>query len=182
VTMVRLTVSGHPGSGTSTLVDGLSARLGWRALNGGQVFRDEAKRRGMDLPTFGQLCRDEEDVDRRLDALLKEQMVEDNGPEIVESRMAGWWGHRLGLSCHRIWLDVNEHARAARVVHREGGALEEALEANRRRMQVDGARFQHLYGVLPEDPTPYTHIIDASERTVEDVMSVVLALLEEAIE
>ena len=38
VNMVRLTVSGHPGSGTSTLVRGLMKRFGWNCLNGGGRF------------------------------------------------------------------------------------------------------------------------------------------------
>ena len=75
VTMVRITVSGHPGSGTSTLVAGLEQRFGWTSLNGGDVFRQEAKRRGMRLADFGEVCKEELDVDRSLDALLKEKMV-----------------------------------------------------------------------------------------------------------
>ena len=47
VNMVKVTVSGHPGSGTSTLVNGLMTRFGWTSLNGGDVFREEAKRRGI---------------------------------------------------------------------------------------------------------------------------------------
>ena len=60
--MVKLTVSGHPGSGTSTLVHGLMERFGWSSLNGGDVFRSEAKRRGMTLADFGELCQNELDV------------------------------------------------------------------------------------------------------------------------
>ena len=55
--MTRITVSGHPGSGTSTLVQGLIERFGWTALNGGDVFRNEAARRGMSLQEFGELCK-----------------------------------------------------------------------------------------------------------------------------
>ena len=178
--MVHLTVSGHPGSGTSTLVEGLVEHLGWTSLNGGQVFREEARRRGMDLAAFGDLCRDDEAVDRSLDALLQEQMALEGGPHIVESRMAGWWGHRLDLPCLRVWLKADDEARAARVVDREGGSLDDAKEANRRRMEVDGARFMHLYGLDPEDPTPYTHVLDVSEQTAEEVLAAVLSLIEEA--
>ncbi len=47
--MPRITVSGHPGSGTSTLVAGLVEHFGWTSLNGGEVFRNEAARREMNL-------------------------------------------------------------------------------------------------------------------------------------
>ena len=41
----RITISGHPGSGTSTLVSGICREMGWNSLNGGEIFRDEAKNR-----------------------------------------------------------------------------------------------------------------------------------------
>jgi cytidylate kinase len=56
--MLHLTVSGHPGSGTSTLVKALMNRFDWNSLNGGDVFREEAKRRGMSLADFGRLCQE----------------------------------------------------------------------------------------------------------------------------
>ena len=85
VNMVRLTVSGHPGSGTSTLVHGLMERFGWDSLNGGDVFREEAKRRNMSLAAFGELCKNEPDVDRSLDALLKERMQGENSAHTLSN-------------------------------------------------------------------------------------------------
>ena len=131
--MVNVTVSGHPGSGTSTLVRGLMDRFGWTSLNGGDVFREEAKRRGMSLGDFGELCKNELDVDRSLDELLRQRMQGPDAANIVESRLAGWWAYRLELPCLRIWLDVSDEERARRVSEREGLALEDALEANRAR-------------------------------------------------
>ena len=55
-TMVRITISGHPGSGTSTLVNLLRENKNWTSLNGGELFR-QAKRRNMSLADFGQLCK-----------------------------------------------------------------------------------------------------------------------------
>ena len=93
--MVRITISGHPGSGTSTLVQLLSEQKGWSSLNGGELFRQEAKRRNMSLAEFGQLCQDNLDVDRELDTLLKNEMLREDAdaPSIVESRLSGWWAY-----------------------------------------------------------------------------------------
>ena len=41
--MLKLTVSGPPGSGTSTLVKGLCHKTGWTSANGGDIFRDHAR-------------------------------------------------------------------------------------------------------------------------------------------
>ena len=177
VTMVRITVSGHPGSGTSTLVKGLADRFGWSTLNGGDVFRSEAKRRGLSLHDFEVLCKDDEAVDRSLDALLQETMVNEEGLQVVESRLAGWWAHRQGLDCLRIWLDVSEEERARRVVAREGLGYAEALEANRLRVALDGERFDELYGLSPEDPEPYTHVLEASTLSAHEILDAVVVLL-----
>lgn len=177
--MVRVTVSGHPGSGTSTLVQALADRFGWTTLNGGQIFREEAARRGLDLGAFGRLCAEDPSVDRELDALLQERMQAEGGPEVVESRMAGWWSYRLGLGGLRVWLEVDEEERARRVVMREGGDLESALEANQQRRAVDGARFDELYGLQPEDAEPYSHVLDATRLDATQVFEAVVAMLEE---
>lgn len=178
VDMVLLTVSGHPGSGTSTLVQSLMLRFGWDSLNGGDVFRDEAKRRGMTLGAFGELCKNEPEVDKTLDAMLQERMQGEDAAQIVESRLAGWWAHRLELPCVRLWLDVSDEERARRVAHREGLTVEEALAANTRRSVVDGERFRLLYDLVPEDPEPYTHVVDATLLNASQILEHVVALLE----
>lgn len=178
--MLHITVSGHPGSGTSTLVKALMDRFGWTALNGGDVFRGEAKRRGMSLADFGRLCQEELDVDRSLDALLKERMQSNDASNIVESRLAGWWAFKLDLPCLRIWLDVDDEERARRVVNREGIQLSEALAANASRSKVDGERFMELYGLVPEDTEPYTHVISASNLNADEILEAVVVLIEAA--
>lgn len=178
VNMVRITVSGHPGSGTSTLVKGLMAHFAWRSLNGGDVFREEARRRGMTLGAFGELCKNELDVDRSLDSQLQACMLESGAAEIVESRLAGWWAYKLGLPCIRLWLEVSDEERARRVASREGMTYNEALEANTQRAAVDGERFALLYDLLPEQPEPYTHVLEASTLNATEILERVVAVLE----
>jgi cytidylate kinase len=177
--MVKITVSGHPGSGTSTLVNKLVQVNNWTSLNGGDIFRSEAKNRSMTLSDFGELCKNDLQVDRELDELLKEKMSGENSVDIVESRLAGWWAYQLNLNCVRLWIDVNDEVRAQRVVAREGGAISQALENNAKRSAIDASRFSELYGILPQDPEAYTHVVDASEMSIDEVLSCVVNILEE---
>ena len=179
--MVRITISGHPGSGTSTLVGLLENELNWTSLNGGQVFRDAAVERGMGLTEFGELCKTDLSVDKSLDAELQRRMQLADGPDIVESRLAGWWAHNLGISAHRIWVDVSAEERASRVVAREGGTIEQRMTESAQRIERDQARFDELYQIRPEDPTPYTHIIKTDDLEPQMVMVMVLGILNEAI-
>ena len=177
--LVRITISGHPGSGTSTLVNAICESKGWSSLNGGDIFRQEAKNRNVSLREFGEICANDQSVDRSLDDILKTRMSDTEGPEVMESRLCGWWAHILELDCIRLWLDVDESVRASRVVAREGISLELALSNNRKRSQIDLARFQEMYGLNPEDMTPYTHVIDASGLAREEVLEAALEILEE---
>ena len=85
----------------------------------------------------------------------------------------------MDIDCLRIWLHASEEARAMRVVNREGLTIEEATSNNKERTKVDKIRFEEMYGLNPEDETPYTHIIDASNMNAEEVLIHTLAILEE---
>ena len=141
VSMKKVTISGHPGSGTSTLVEGLSKHFSWTSINGGQIFRNEAKERNMTLAQFGNLCYDDETVDLTLDEKLRTHIL-DNSTNIIESRLAGWWAYKLKSDCVRIWLNVSEQERARRVTIREGTTRDDAISANKARLLVDNERYQ----------------------------------------
>ena len=177
--MVRITISGHPGSGTSTLVGAICLNKGWTSLNGGEIFRQEAKNRNLSLSEFANLCATDFTVDSYLDDILKSKMVEPDGPKVMESRLSGWWAHLLELDCIRLWIEVSDTVRAERVVGREGISFEEALVSNNNRSQKDLARYEEMYGLNPEERTPYTHVIDASGLTKEEVLTSALKILEE---
>jgi len=176
VNMRKVTISGHPGSGTSTLVEGLSKHFSWTSINGGQIFRNEASERKLTLAEFGELCSNDETVDLTLDEKLRTHIL-DQVTNIIESRLAGWWGYKLQFDCIRIWLKVSEQERAKRVTVREGITLEEAISANKARLLVDNERYEKMYGLIPDDPTPYTHIIDATNITAEQVLAEAIRIL-----
>jgi cytidylate kinase len=177
VNMLKVTISGHPGSGTSTLVEKLIAHYSWKSINGGQIFRDEAKNRNISLSEFGRLCKDDQMVDRDLDEQLKNILLGDE-IEIVESRLAGWWAYQLDLKCIRIWLDVDNTERARRVANREGITQQIALEENTSRAKVDSERYIQMYGISPEQREPYTHVVDATHIDSSEVFSLVTEILE----
>ena len=49
-----ITVSGLPGSGTSTACDTLCEKLGWAYVNAGRIFRELAEESGLSLAEFGE--------------------------------------------------------------------------------------------------------------------------------
>mgnify|MGYP005681784021 CR=1 FL=1 len=75
---------------------------------------------------FSRLCKENFEVDRSLDEMLKKLISSENGPSIVESRLSGWWAHSAGIDCLRVWVEVSDRERANRIMSREGGDFEKS--------------------------------------------------------
>ncbi len=70
---MRITVSGPPGSGTTSLAKYLVKRHDFSLISaGGEVFRGLAAERNMELAAFGRLAEEDISVDRMIDARQKE--------------------------------------------------------------------------------------------------------------
>ena len=177
--LVLLTVSGHPGSGTSTLVNSIAKEMNWKFINGGIIFREEAKKRNLTLKDFEELCQNNHSIDTELDELLKDRMLDELGPQIIESRLAGWWAYNFEISCIRIWIDVSPEERARRVLSREGGDLASKIKENKDRLTRVKKRFQKLYGLDPEDEAPYTHVLHTDKMSKEQVHQSVMSILKD---
>ena len=96
----------------------------------------------MGLQEFGELCKSDLDVDRELDRLLKQQMLE------VQLKLSSLalpvGGHIISRFLRSARIEVDEKERARRVVSREKISIEKALEDNKIRSEVDGERFMEL--------------------------------------
>ena len=175
--MLRLTISGPPGSGTSTLVSKLCEERGWSSINGGEIFRNEASRMGLSVEEFSALCKQDLDVDRSLDMLLKQVLADPESPEVVESWVCGWWAYQLGLKCPRVWVAVSDEERARRIQNREGGDYATCLALSQQRQRDDMARYRTLYDIDLNDMTPYSIVVDADESDADEVFRMVSAEL-----
>ncbi|MBH33276.1 MAG: hypothetical protein CMB75_02625 [Euryarchaeota archaeon] len=176
--MLQVTISGPPGSGTSTLVDGIRKNRKWSSLNGGEVFRGQAEERDLTVEEFSELCRENLDVDRMLDEQLKLKIADASGPDIIESRLAAWWAMEIKPDVPRIHISTSIEERARRLMKRDGGTYKENFQRAVNRHRDDKHRYQSLYGIDLDDMTPYTHVIEADDKGESDVLNMVLEILE----
>ena len=177
-TLLKVTISGPPGSGTSTLVAKIAESRGWRSMNGGDVFREEARSRGLSVEELSSVAKQDSDVDVHLDNLLKKRMSSPDSPEMVESRLSGWWAHKNELECLRVWVSASDQERARRIQKREGGEFSDCLERSQQRQEDDMARYSSLYGIDLDDMSPYHLVIDADSKDEFEVFNEVNASLE----
>lgn len=171
--LLKVTISGPPGSGTSTLVTKLAEFRKWNYINGGDIFRAAAKDRGITIEEFSAICKNDLDTDRLLDSKLKEIMASTNTPEIMESRLCGWWADELNTKCIKVWISVSGEERARRIQNREGGDYASCLTKSKTRQKDDKERYMALYGINLDDMSPYDLIVEADDKNEEEVFQLV---------
>ena len=105
--MRLLTISGLPGSGTSTLCKALAAATGWTHFDTGQVFRQLAVEAGVTLAEYGQRAEADPAIDRQLDARMIELARQESGGCVLEGRLMGWMAHRNHMPAIKVWVEAD---------------------------------------------------------------------------
>lgn len=165
-----VTVSGPPGSGTSTTAAALADRFDLEYTSGGDIFRELATERGYSLAEFNDLAERSPEIDRDLDRRLHE--VARDGEELVlESRLAGWLaGDHATL---RIWLDAPVGVRAARIADREDKSVDQARTETTEREESEAQRYDEYYGIDIHDRSIYDVVLNTARwepDVVEDIL------------
>mgnify|MGYP006269920925 FL=1 len=169
-----ITVSGPPGSGVTTLCEGLADAMDCGFISGGEVFRELADERDMSLSQFIAKASENEDIDRAVDRRLRtiaEKWGAANKAFVLESRLAGWLaGNRADL---RFWLDAPEEIRVERTSDREEMGAEMRV-----RDVIDVKRYESYYGIDLSDRSIYDLCINTARWTPENTLELALTAID----
>lgn len=168
-----ITISGVPGSGKTTVARLLAERLGLPHVYAGDLYRQEARRRGLSLEAFNALCEQDHSVDRALDAAMAERAR--RGDVVLEGRLAGYLAADGRLDALKVWLDASDETRARRVAQREGSDWRAVLEENRLRHGSDSSRYQAIYGYDLADHAVYDLVLATDAHTPEELVETLIA-------
>jgi cytidylate kinase len=168
-----VTISGLPGSGTSTVARLVAAELGLAHIDGGTIFRQLATDAGMTLAEFGRWVEDHPQIDVELDRRLADRARQ--GDLVLESRLAGWIAHNEQLDGVRVWLACDERVRAARVGRRDRLPADEAVALNRAREASEQTRYRAVYGIDLDDLGPYALVLDSAGAEPETLAATIIA-------
>ena len=155
-----ITISGLPGSGTTTVSRLVADALELERVPGGEVFRQMAAEAGMTLAEFGRHAQAHPEIDHELDERLTERARA--GGCVVESRLAGWLATRAGLAAVRVWIDCDDDERARRVADRDGTSPAQALADNAARAALERARYTDFYDIDLTDLGVYDLVLDST--------------------
>ena len=167
---MRITVSGLPGSGTTSLSRYLAQRHNFTMISAGEVFRECAQKHNMELAEFGRLAEQDPTFDKMIDVRQKE-IAEEKDNIIVEGRLSGWMVEKADL---KIWLFAPINCRIDRIVYRDQIADDEtAKKITIERERCEAGRYSAYYNIDINDLSIYHIILNSEHWGVEDLGTIV---------
>ena len=195
-----LTISGQPGSGTTTVAENIEERLDATYVNAGEIFRLLAADHGMSLSVFSKHVNENPEIDRSIDHQLRMTVDDFLGNEtaggmpdgvddslelgididvdaeymILESRLAGWIA---GADAHlRIWCQAPLDVRCDRLTENtdDSEKADELVE----RQADESMRYDEWYNIDIADTTIYDLVVNTARWNGETVTDMVIAALQ----
>ncbi len=177
---MKITITGDPGSGKSTIANALHALLGLDYYDIGLIRRDLAKQKGMSLEEYNKYGKTHHETDTDVDTYQRRL-----GKEKEDFVIVGRLSYHFIPNSVKVFIAVDEKIGAERIMHDLTDAKrnqlrnetthkttdpKEVKELIRKRQQSDAERYKSIYGVNPQDMSNYDLVIDSSKKSPRDVL------------
>lgn len=167
-----ITLSGVPGTGTTTIAKLLSKRLGLKLVYIGETFRNLAKEYKMNLQEFSKYAKDNPKIDYELDSRQLEYARKGN--IILEGRLSGWMVKNNNIDAFKILLNADLEIRIKRIIGRERKSYDQVKDEIQFREKCELDRYLKLYDVNYQDPNHYDIIIDTTNLNPEQIIKKII--------
>jgi cytidylate kinase len=164
-----ITIAGLSGSGKNTLGAALAEKLGYSLVC--PTFKDLASAEGIPLLEFQQKAAQDPDIDKKFDAMLKEQA---KGDCVVTT----WLGPWMVEADVRIWVFTPDGIRAERLAKRDGITAEQAVMHIRKRDDDNRRRYQKVYGIDIDNHERFDVCLNSGIYLPEQLVDIVLKVID----
>lgn len=168
-----ITIGGLAGSGTTTAAKILSEKLQIPYLSAGEIFREMAKERGMDLLEFGKYAEGNDEIDLEID---RRQAVLASKKEdlIVEGRLSAYFVE----ADLKIWFIAPLDIRTERISQREGKDLDTVKKEIVTRGESEAVRYHEIHGIDIGNMEVYDMVINSHSFHPEGIADIILKVTE----
>jgi cytidylate kinase len=177
----NITVSGRIATGATTLAHQVSSALGWEFLNGGSLFRQFTKERGLDIVhTSARPDQFDIEYEEKIKKILKEK-----SHQVIQSHLAGFDAQgiegvfKVLVICEDETGEDKVDIRIDRLVNRDGKKVEDAKHEIFERERQNLEKYRRLYaGNDPDwvywDKKYYDLVINTYSLNAEESTQTVL--------
>lgn len=175
---MRFSITGHLGSGKSTICKLLNKEYGFETISAGSLMRELAAEKGVSILDFQKSSSNLEHIDNYIDSAIvdKNRTIPSDKNVIFDSRMA--W-HFLPET-FKIFIVVSPYEAALRTYLTRSSkdemytSVEEAMNKLIERRVVENRRYKAIYEVNCEDLSNYDVVIDTSFISPKEAMDIII--------
>ena len=175
---MRFSITGHLGSGKSTICKLLNKEYDFQTVSAGSLMREMASEQGVSILDFQKSSSNLEHVDNYIDTAIvaKNKGISEDKNVIFDSRMA--W-HFLPET-FKIFIVVSPYEAALRTYLTRTGkdetytSVEEAMNKLIERRVVENRRYKAIYEVNCEDLGNYDVVIDTSFISPKEAVDIIM--------
>jgi len=174
-----ITISGHPGSGKTSIGKILAKKLGYDFVSIGDIRGQMALERGITISELNEIGEKEDWTDLIADEKLKEFAKKDN--MVIDSRIAF---HLIPKSV-KIFLNVSFEEGAKRIIGDKrndqiiGKTIQEQIMFIKEMIQSDRKRHKKHHDILYDNKEYFDLYLDTSDLSKEQVVQKILGFLKD---
>ncbi len=171
---MKITISGTPASGKSTAAKLLAKRLGYKHYSMGDLQRNIANEKGIDIVELSKV----ESKDDSYDRMIDEKQVR-IGKEKKDFVIDTWLGAKFIPDAFKVFIDAGLDIRAGRRLHHQRPEddyddLETIKAKMAEREKNNRERWIRYYGFDYTKESNYDLFIDSSRLSPKEVVSKIL--------
>jgi predicted cytidylate kinase len=170
----NITISGRVANGATTLSKALAEKLGWKLINGGEIYRQYALRNGIPLEQTGKSA---DEYHLQLDNFIKNKLKNETGL-IIESWLSGFDAAGITGVFKIFVMCSDDSVRVDRLVNRDKMTIEEAKQHLKTREEENLKKWEKLYGTRDFwNPKLYDLVIDTYHNGPTETLNLALQAL-----
>jgi len=169
-----VTIGGLAGSGTTTASKILSKKMGVPYISAGDIFRQMAAERNMDILQFSKFAENNIKIDKEIDR-RQAQIASESQNLIVEGRLSAFFVEADLRVCFIAPIDI----RAERISQRENKPPNTVKEEISQRGESEAKRYLEIHNIDIGNLEIYDLIINTHSFHAESVVSIIIKAIEE---
>lgn len=170
---ICIAISGTHGAGTSTAAMNIARSLNLRLVSAGQIFRESARKQGIDIREFTRIAEGDSVLTEEVDEIIRDEAG--TGNVVVEGRIACWTAG--DLASLRVMIDAPLKTRVSRLAKRDDQTVSDAEQEILQREKEAQVWFLENAGFDLKDLSVYDLIINTERITSEYVTRIIQAAI-----